>query len=553
VSRPAYRGSEADPFIEVLHAVAADPERWESLVSALADAPVEPPPGADMAALEEDRPAGPVLGVLLLSADGEVLGANPVGETLLRARLGEPGKGGGGRLAAANREALSDAGRRLAEVGSGQVIVRLDQADDDDPRFAYVGRPDSLSPAIREGIHPTALGRAALAAIFPAPENTDRLWQSVRQSFGLTSAETRLAARLKAGRTLKEAAEDLGVSLNTVRNQLRAVFDKMGLSRQSELVQALAQLSALSSSLQSDAPVLLPAEDGGAPPLQFHRLADGRVLAYRVYGAPGRRDAMVFHQGIGSSLLPRGSEARARALGVRIVCAERPGVGRSDPDPRLSLASVAADMVALSRALDLRRVRVAGMMYGAAFALSYAEALGLDAEGVLIVSGRPTGAPLERTEDRPHPTVLFRRRMLRLNWVAEPIYALLRRRLSRAQVARMVTTAASTRCDADYLAHDPSVIDFVHAYMSESLSRGSRGAARETTLLAGLDHPAWPDLRAPVVVWHGVEDPLAGASDVAAWLGRPPEEIRLVPGIGHFLPHKHWAEIMAWLAGEDPI
>ncbi len=550
MSRSAYRGSEADPFIEVLHAVAADPERWESLVSALADAPAEPPPGADMAALEEDRPAGPVLGVLLLSADGEVRGANPVGEALLRARLGEAGKGGG--LASANREALSDAGRRLAEGGSGQVIVRLDQADDDDPRFAYVGRLESLSPAMREGVRPMAPGRAAMAAIFPAPENTDRLWRSVRQSFGLTSAETRLAARLKAGRTLKEAAEDLGVSLNTVRNQLRAVFDKMGLSRQSELVQALAQLSALSSSLPSDPPAVRPAEDGDAPPLQFHRLTDGRVLAYRVYGAPGGCDAMVVHQGIGSSLLPRGSEARARALGVRSVCAERPGVGRSDPDPRLSLASVAADLVSLSRALDLRRVRVAGMMYGAAFALSYAEAMGGDAEGVLIVSGRPTGTPSERTEDRPHPTVLFRRRMLRLNWVAEPIYALLRRRMSQAQVARMVTTAASARSDADYLAGDPSVIDFVHAYMSESLERGARGVARETTLLAGLDHPAWPNLRAPVVLWHGADDPLADASDVAAWLGRPPETIRLVPGVGHFLPHKHWSEIMSWLAGERP-
>ena len=431
--------------------------------------------------------------------------------------------------------------------------MRLDQADDDDPRFAYVGRLESLSPAMREGIRAMAPGRAALAAIFPAPENTDRLWQSVRQSFGLTSAETRLAARLKAGRTLKEAAEDLGVSLNTVRNQLRAVFDKMGLSRQSELVQALAQLSALSSSLPSEAPDVLAAEDGGAPPLQFHRLTDGRVLAYRVYGAPGGRDAMVFHQGIGSSLLPPGSEARARALGVRIVCAERPGVGRSDPDPRLSLASVAADMAALSRALDLRRVRVAGMMYGAAFALSFAEALGADAERVLIVSGRPTGTPLERTEDRPHPMVLFRRRMLRLNWVAEPIYALLRRRLSRTHVARMVTTAASTRGDADHLARDPAVIDFVHAYMSEGLSRGSRGVARETTLLAGLDRPAWPNLQAPVVIWHGAEDPLSSAADVAAWLGRPPVETRLVPGVGHFLPHKHWDEIMAWLAGDDLV
>lgn len=547
----AVRRSEADQLIETLHTVAADPALWESLVTALADAPADAPSEADMDGLE-DAPVGPpAVGLLLLAADGAVVGWNAAGKSLLRGKLGADDAAGRPLFSPANHEALVEARRRLGETGAAQVIVRLVQAEDEDPRFAYVGPIEALPATLRQGVEGREAPRAKVAVIFPAPENTDRLWMTVRASFGLTAAETRLAARLKAGRTLKEAADDLGVSLNTVRNQLRAVFDKMGLNRQSELVRALAQLSALSNSIQPE-PAIVSASEAGAlmaaPPVRIHRLPDGRALAYREYGRPDGRPCMVFHQGLGSSLLPRGSDELARDLGLRIVCAERPGVGRSDLHPDLSLEAVAADLGDLTRALDMRRVRVAAMMYGAAFALSYAEDMAGEVEHVLLASARPTGAAPERPEDRRNPLVLLRRRMLRLRWVAGPMYAVFRRRLSHSLVERMVRAGASAPGDGAYLARHPGVVDFIQAYMGESLTRGSEGVARETVLLASSDGASWPRLRAPVSVWHGAEDTVTSVEEVLSWLGHAPHQVRVFDGVGHFLPHKHWPEIMGWMA-----
>jgi DNA-binding CsgD family transcriptional regulator/PAS domain-containing protein len=55
----------------------------------------------------------------------------------------------------------------------------------------------------------------------------------------LTPAEQRLLERLGAGERLDEAAASLALSLHTVRNQLRAIFDKAGVQRQVELARLI--------------------------------------------------------------------------------------------------------------------------------------------------------------------------------------------------------------------------------------------------------------------------------------------------------------------------
>ena len=60
--------------------------------------------------------------------------------------------------------------------------------------------------------------------------------ERIAERHRLTAAETRLAHRLAAGATLADAADALGVSVNTVRSQLRQIFQKTGVSRQAELV-----------------------------------------------------------------------------------------------------------------------------------------------------------------------------------------------------------------------------------------------------------------------------------------------------------------------------
>lgn len=80
--------------------------------------------------------------------------------------------------------------------------------------------------------------------------------------YGLTDAESRLVCLLLEGRGLTAAAEELGLSRNTVHSQLAAVFQKTGTRRQGEL---------LSLFLGGVAPVEAPEAISG-----FHEVVSGQ-------------------------------------------------------------------------------------------------------------------------------------------------------------------------------------------------------------------------------------------------------------------------------------
>ena len=63
--------------------------------------------------------------------------------------------------------------------------------------------------------------------------------ETIRQLFELTYKEAQLALCLANGRSLQEAASDLGITLNTARAHLRSTFSKTGIDRQARLVRAI--------------------------------------------------------------------------------------------------------------------------------------------------------------------------------------------------------------------------------------------------------------------------------------------------------------------------
>ncbi|NMM45621.1 response regulator transcription factor [Rhodospirillaceae bacterium KN72] len=57
--------------------------------------------------------------------------------------------------------------------------------------------------------------------------------------FGLTVAESRLAAALAQGLSLDEAAQECGVTKSSARTYLKNIFSKLGVTRQAELVRTI--------------------------------------------------------------------------------------------------------------------------------------------------------------------------------------------------------------------------------------------------------------------------------------------------------------------------
>lgn len=64
-------------------------------------------------------------------------------------------------------------------------------------------------------------------------------------TFELTPAESRVAARLAAGLTIDEISREANLSANTVRSQLKSIFEKTGTSRQTDLVRLILSACAI--------------------------------------------------------------------------------------------------------------------------------------------------------------------------------------------------------------------------------------------------------------------------------------------------------------------
>lgn len=118
------------------------------------------------------------------------------------------------------------------------------------PGAALAIRRPSLKRPLQVCITPIGRGASTLtpnlaapiAAIFVSDPETEPATPAtmLRTFYGLTPAETRLASELLNDRTVEEAAQILGISINTARTQLTRLFEKTGTRRQPELVRRLA-------------------------------------------------------------------------------------------------------------------------------------------------------------------------------------------------------------------------------------------------------------------------------------------------------------------------
>ena len=81
--------------------------------------------------------------------------------------------------------------------------------------------------------------RGALVVVIDPEAGAEPETAHVRRTLGLTSAEAEVAVRLARGTGLRDIADELSVSLTTVRTHLQHVFTKTDTHRQAELVRLL--------------------------------------------------------------------------------------------------------------------------------------------------------------------------------------------------------------------------------------------------------------------------------------------------------------------------
>lgn len=80
---------------------------------------------------------------------------------------------------------------------------------------------------------------SAIIVLTPVPNGTAMSAELIQGLFDLTPAEARVARGIAEGSKVQELANRFGSSAATIRVQLRAVFEKTGVSRQADLVRLL--------------------------------------------------------------------------------------------------------------------------------------------------------------------------------------------------------------------------------------------------------------------------------------------------------------------------
>jgi DNA-binding CsgD family transcriptional regulator len=170
------------------------------------------------------------------TSDGRLHRANLAFEAMLKSadvisqkqrflQLGNPALQA--QLARAVRECC-----RIAEGGSSsdpeaQFIIRVDQIS---------GRPSFITIAPLAAVHLKSWAGKPCALIRIDEPVRKVSSEKLVEALGLSAAEARVVSTLCEGGSLSDAAERMGISLNTAKSQLASAFSKTNTTRQSELL-----------------------------------------------------------------------------------------------------------------------------------------------------------------------------------------------------------------------------------------------------------------------------------------------------------------------------
>ena len=279
------------------------------------------------------------------------------------------------------------------------------------------------------------------------------------------------------------------------------------------------------------------------------QLHDGAVLAFQEYGDASGVPVIFCHGWPSSRTMAQLTDEAARALGVRIISPDRPGISDSTVQFDRKLSDWPSLVEQLVDDLGIDEFRILAISGGAPYAYATAVAMPERVRAVAVVGGVIPFAELKDFKGLlplyrwmlafypNHPQLL--RQLFRL---ARPFLSFrapirLRPLLLKLLLLRPCD-AASLRDDAAFEA------------IFESQRRAWRGSVEGILVDAQIYAQPWglaiEDVRVPVRLWHGTED--------RAFAVRLAEEIasrfpncrpRFIQNEGHYsLPIRHMREIL---------
>jgi pimeloyl-ACP methyl ester carboxylesterase len=258
----------------------------------------------------------------------------------------------------------------------------------------------------------------------------------------------------------------------------------------------------------------------------------GRQVAFADFG-PGDGTAVLWcHAGPGSRHEPAYVAEAAAAAGLRLVGVDRPGYGRSNPQPGRSIADWVPEALAVADRLAIDRFVTVGLSTGGAYALAVAAVAPERVLGVVLCCSLTDMRCEEAraTVSRPHAHTVWDApdRNAAIAAAVEPHGRNGRQTVETAEgppLAPSDQAMITSRWGQLWLEDVPNM--FAH---------GLEGYADDRI----ADGPGWvsfdvTSIGVPVIVLHGARDVIADVIHAQHTVGLiPGAECRIIDSLGHF-------------------
>ena len=277
------------------------------------------------------------------------------------------------------------------------------------------------------------------------------------------------------------------------------------------------------------------------------KLPDGRQLAYAEFGDPQDIPTIYCHGFPGSRLEAGLFQNAASEKNLRVIAADRNGLGESDPNPDRRLQDWALDVEALVDNLGIKEFYLVGVSGGGPYALACAHHFGARVKKLTLVC--PLG-PLEEPAllqaMRWHARVNFQSiRNIPLLWRFAYRYSIVPlAQLWPQWLYQMMLTLAPTP-DLSVLKR-PEVREIITTSLREAIRQGANGILQEMRLYTEPWGFPVEEVHTPVELWHGKADetvPILHGKTLGARL--PNCQTHYMENQGHFsLPIIHGDQIL---------
>jgi len=380
-------------------------------------------------------------------------------------------------------------------------------------------------------------------------DDDNQIFQEVSKTYGLSIREIGIVqAAVKAlakGGSTQEIADELFISLNTVKTHLKSIYVKSG-------VNSLASLVSLYHQHEVEQ---LAAYFGGGRPKDSEivhssdktmTLSCGQPICYREYGKSDGRALVVLHNMYSSRLnIPPNGDQIAQKLGRRIIIPDRPGFGKS-PYSKNYPAIWGQQLAELSEALELNEFDILSNALSVRYVLEFAQAYPEKLTKMILV------APLLHTskDNKVHfskwfsvATQLYERNPEVATEIYKLWHASASLRLHDHVEENLITSISSAEKSIMNNSHTVRVIK---DNFRESAAQQGVGSAADFNYCFNKSTMDLSKIMTPAEIWIGSEDGLSSPQGMKISLKELPNQtINEIEGYGEHIYYSLFEKIVA--------